>query len=84
MKRLLLGAILYFTGFVGYLTLAICSIEHPVAINNIEGIYGFLIKYRLTGVYVSFIVLCITGIIIMAIETFFPTLLNSLSRNKSD
>lgn len=75
MKRILLGAILYFTGFAGYLTLSICSLEHPISIGGVDGIYGFLIKYGLTGVYVSFIVLSVTGIFIMAIEAFFPKLL---------
>lgn len=75
MKRIFLGAILYFTGFAGYLTLSICSLEHPTCINGISGMNGFLIKYDLTGVYVSFILLCITGILIMVIEAFFPKLL---------
>jgi len=70
MKKMILGIVLFVSGFAGYLFVSMYSVLHPITINGISGIRGFLMKYELTYVYWSCIVLGLIGLVIMAIEAY--------------
>ena len=70
MKRMLLGMMLFFTGFVGMLTLCCISVFKPWNYNGIEGLRGFLLGTNTTSIFVISCIICVIGLIICVIEYF--------------
>lgn len=73
MKRMLLGMMLFFAGFIGILTIKCISIFRPWDYNGIVGLHGFLLGTNTMFVFVLSCIICVIGLIICAIEYFRKT-----------
>ena len=70
MKRIILGGILFVTGFIGIFVLVILSIYSPVIFNGISGFYGFLLDSDTVLFFVMSCILCAVGLIVCVIEAY--------------
>ena len=70
MKRILLGGILFVTGFFGALLLLVLSVDNSVFHNGIGGFHGFLLGTDITFLFVISCILYIAGLIICSVEIY--------------
>lgn len=70
MKRFILGAMLFVSGFAGVLLLVCISIFEPCIYNGIGGFRGFLLSTDTEMFFVLFCILSILGIALCSIEAY--------------
>ncbi|MBU5437633.1 hypothetical protein KQI42_06420 [Tissierella sp. MSJ-40] len=70
MKRIIFGGLLFIGGLSGILLIIAFSIVYPCSINGITGFRGFLISYDIMLFFITFCILVLGGIIVLAIEAY--------------
>lgn len=75
MKKYFFGVMLFFSGFIGMLTIIVLEILKPALNDNyssvtIKGLNGFLKDHNLTFLFILFIFAIVIGLIICGIEAF--------------
>lgn len=70
MKRMYLGSLLFGGGLLGTLIFLVLTAIYPGTYNDIEGIIGSLMCMDLIIPFLTFIGMCILGLIICIIEAY--------------
>lgn len=71
MKKMFFGAMLFFSGFLGILSLWITSIFKPWSYNDITGFHGFLLGTGTMPLFILSCIICAIGLVVCSIEAFF-------------
>lgn len=76
MKKVILGSILYGSGFIGLLVIIIGSLTFPITHNGLAGLKGYLSFFGLVTTFNGFMYISIIGIVILIYEAYLSQLVS--------